>query len=105
MTPRRLIAQWRDGRPRPSPSDLHGMGISQAALCVGPRLHGLRKDSGFDYALKGRASYQGMPSGIPQIAEKQKTRVETGLSPSQTDLQFAGREERLSPRDPAAKPW
>ena len=82
MTPRRLIAQWRDGRPRPSPSDLHGMGILQAALCGGPRLHGLRKDSGFDYALKGRASYQGMPSGIPQIAKKQKTRVETGLSPS-----------------------
>jgi hypothetical protein len=81
------------------------MGISQAALCVGPRLHGLRKDSGFDYALKGRASYQDMPSGIPQIAKKQKTRVETGLAPPQTDLQFAGRGERLSPRDPAAKPW
>src|SRR6202521_5545060 len=80
MTPGRLIAQWRDGRPRPSPSELHGMGISQAALCVGrvgPRLHGLRKDSCFDYALKGRASYQDMPSGIPQIAKKQKTRVET----------------------------
>ena len=54
MTPRRLIVQWSDGRPRPSPSNLHGMGISQAALCGGPRLHRLRKTSDFDSALKGR---------------------------------------------------
>jgi hypothetical protein len=67
------------------------MGISQAALCGGPQLDRLRKNSGFDYALKGRASYQGLPSGIPQIAKKQKTRVETGLAPSQTDLQFTSR--------------
>jgi hypothetical protein len=102
MTPRRLMER-RASSPVPLKPPWDGYFI--AALCGGPRLHGLRKDSRFDYALKGCASYQGMPSGIPQIAEK-KTRVETGLTPSKTDLQFAGgRGERLSPRDPAIKPW
>jgi hypothetical protein len=49
----------------------------------------MRKNSGSDYALKGRASYQGMPLGIPQIAEKQKTHVETGLAPSQPAKQLS----------------
>jgi hypothetical protein len=34
MTPRRLIAQWSDGRPRPSPSNLHRMGIFHKQLFV-----------------------------------------------------------------------
>ena len=53
------------------------------------------------------AKYQGI---LPEVWAAQrfparKTRVETGLAPSQTALQSAGRGERLSPRDPTTKPW
>jgi hypothetical protein len=57
MTPRRLIAQSPNGATgvlaRP-PQTSTGMGISQAALCGGPRLYRLWKNSDFDFALKGR---------------------------------------------------
>jgi hypothetical protein len=72
MTPRRLIAQWRDGRPRPSPQTSMGWVFHKQLFVGEPRLHRLRKNSDFDFPLKGRASYQGMPSGIPQIRKTQK---------------------------------